>query len=124
MTSAPEDRPTATSDADQVPEDPGLAVPVVTSARPKPSGAVVPWTRTSAAWLGIWAGVVVLVLLIIFMAQNTGRVEITFLWLHGTIPLALALLIAGVGVAIIAMAIATARITQLRRLLQRRGRRR
>jgi uncharacterized integral membrane protein len=53
--------------------------------------------------------------------QNTGSVEITFLGMHGTLPLALALLIAGVGVAIIAMVVGTARITQLRRLSDRRN---
>jgi uncharacterized integral membrane protein len=78
-------------------------------------------TRTSAAWFGIWAGVAVLILLIIFIAQNTADVEITFLWMHGSLPLALALLIAGVGVAIIAMGVAAARIAQLRRLIRRRG---
>jgi uncharacterized integral membrane protein len=54
------------------------------------------------------------------MVQNTGSVEVTFLWMHGTVPLALALLIAGVGVAILAMVVGAARITQLRRLSQRR----
>jgi uncharacterized integral membrane protein len=53
------------------------------------------------------------------MLQNTGSVEVTFLWMHGSLPLALALLIAGVGVAIAAMVIGTARITQLRRLSRR-----
>lgn len=77
-------------------------------------------TRTSAVWFGIWAGAAVLVLLIIFIAQNTAKVEINFLWMHGTIPLALALLSAGVGVAFIAMGVAAARIAQLRRLLRRR----
>jgi uncharacterized integral membrane protein len=86
----------------------------------RPTAPAVPRTRTSAVWFGIWAGAAVLVLLIIFIAQNTGKVEITFLWMHGTIPLALALLSAGVGVAVIAMGVAAARIAQLRRLLRRR----
>ena len=92
---------------------------VVTPPGRTPAPAV-PRTRTSAVWFGIWAGAAVLVLLIIFVAQNTAKVEINFLWMHGTIPLALALLSAGVGVAIIAMGVAAARIAQLRRLLRRR----
>jgi uncharacterized integral membrane protein len=80
----------------------------------------VPRTRTSAVWFGVWAGAAVLILLIIFVAQNTASVEISFLGLSGQISLALALLIAGVGGAIIAMAVAAARILQLRRLLHRR----
>jgi uncharacterized integral membrane protein len=79
----------------------------------------VPRTRISAVWFGVWAGVVALILLIIFVGQNTASVEINFLWLSGRIPIALALLIAGVGGAIIAMAVAAARIVQLRRLFRR-----
>ena len=74
-------------------------------------------TRISAAWVGVCIAAAVLVVLIVFMLQNTRSVEITFLGMHGTLPLALALLIAGVGVAIIAMVVGTARITQLRRRL-------
>jgi uncharacterized integral membrane protein len=78
------------------------------------------FTRISAAWLGVWAGLLVVVLLIVFIGQNTADVRIRFLWLDGLIPTALALLIAGVGGAIIAMAVAAARIVQLRRLVRRR----
>jgi uncharacterized integral membrane protein len=80
----------------------------------------VPRTRTSAAWFGICTAAVTLVVLIVFMLQNTRGVEVTFLWMHGSVPLALALLIAGVGVAVPAMAIGAARVTQLRRLTHRR----
>jgi uncharacterized integral membrane protein len=80
----------------------------------------VPWTRTSAIWFGVWAGVVALILLIIFVAQNTGNVRLSFLWMEGRIPLALAMLIAGVCGAVIAMAVAAARIIQLRKLVRRR----
>ena len=77
-------------------------------------------TRISAAWVGVCAAAAVLVVLIVFMLQNTRSVEITFLGMHGTLPLALALLIAGVGVAIIAMVVGAARITQLRRRMSDR----
>ena len=70
-------------------------------------------------WLGVWAGVLVVILLIIFVAQNTASVEINFLWMSGQISLALAMLIAGVAGAIIAMAVAAARIIQLRRMVRR-----
>ena len=77
-------------------------------------------TRTSAIWFGVWAGVVALILLIIFVAQNTGNVRLSFLWMEGQISLALAILIAGVCGALIAMAVAAARIIQLRKLVRRR----
>jgi uncharacterized integral membrane protein len=71
-------------------------------------------TRTSAAWLGVCSAAVTLVVLIVFMSQNTGSVEVTFLWMRGSLPLAMALLIAGVGAAILTMLVGVARITQLR----------
>ena len=92
-------------------------VPDSAEARRKPV-KVTP-TRTSAMWLGVWAGVLVVILLIIFVAQNTAGVEINFLWMSGRISLALAMLIAGVAGAIIAMAVAAARIIQLRRMVRR-----
>jgi putative membrane protein len=85
-----------------------------------PRERTVPRTRWSAAWVGVCAAALVSVALIVFMLQNTRSVEVTFLWLHGTLPLALALLIAAVGSAILAMVFGTARITQLRRLARRR----
>jgi uncharacterized integral membrane protein len=80
----------------------------------------VPRTRTSAVWFGVWAGAVALILLIVFVAQNTGNVRIEFLWMDGQISLALAMLIAGVCGVLVAMAVASVRIIQLRRLVRRR----
>jgi len=60
-----------------------------------------------------------LVALIVFMLQNTQLVLVSFLGMQGTVPLAVALLIAGVGVGVIALIIGTVRITQLRRRVRR-----
>jgi uncharacterized integral membrane protein len=109
--------------ADVAPPSPDLLppVPVEPAAEPRHRPVSVPRTRTSAVWFGVWAGVAALILLIIFVAQNTKGVEINFLWMHGRIPLALGLLIAGVCGALVAMAVGAIRIIQLRRLV-RRGR--
>jgi len=100
---------------------PDLAPPPAVPERllRRPERIKVPWTRTSAAWLGIWAGVVALILLIIFVGQNTANVQINFLWMSGHFSLAVALLVAGVCGAVIAMAVAAARIIQLRRMVHR-----
>jgi uncharacterized integral membrane protein len=113
--------PIPTTEVEPIPA-PGTTAPPVPPAPTRPTGPNRPrmFTRISAAWLGVWAGIVVVILLIIFIAQNTSGVRIRFLWMDGVIPTALALLIAGVGGAIIAMAVAAARIVQLRRLLRRR----
>ncbi|WP_162907254.1 LapA family protein [Allorhizocola rhizosphaerae] len=91
--------------------DEGLSVPS--------SPASPPHTRLSATWFGVCAAALTLVVLIIFMLQNTRSVEVSFLWLHGDVPLALALLIASVGTAIAVMVVGAARITQLRRHTRR-----
>ncbi|HEY3436874.1 MAG TPA: LapA family protein [Actinotalea sp.] len=65
--------------------------------------------------MGICIGALVCAALIIFMLQNTDPVEVTFLGMSGTAPLALTLLIAGVGVGGIALVIGSLRIGQLRR---------
>lgn len=84
-----------------------------------PGNGKLPHTRTGAAWAGIWAAAIFLVLLIIFILQNTGNVEVNFLWMDGSLPLALALLIAGVGVGLATMVVGAARVTQLRREIRR-----
>ena len=105
------------------PADPAAATPLQDLAGPDAvsSSGRMPRTRTGAAWFGICTGAVALVVLIVFMLQNTRSVEVTFLWMHGNVPLALALLIAGVGVAVLAMAVGEARIGQLRRLARRQN---
>lgn len=70
--------------------------------------------------MGICAAALAAVALIVFMLQNTRPVEVSFLWMHGTLPLGLALLIAGVSSVIVAMVFGVARITQLRNLTRRR----
>jgi uncharacterized integral membrane protein len=111
---------TVSSDVDQTPyEAPAGDLSLTDAPVEKREKIQLARTRTSAVWLGVWAGVAGVILLIIFVAQNTASVEINFLWLSGSISLALALLIAGVAGAAVAMGVAAARIIQLRRLVRR-----
>lgn len=71
-------------------------------------------TRAGSVWVGIVVAVAVLVLLIVFMLQNTVPVEVAFLGLSGTAPLAVTLLIAGVGFAVVTLIVGSLRIGQLR----------
>ncbi|MCR6688862.1 lipopolysaccharide assembly protein LapA domain-containing protein [Cellulomonas sp.] len=75
-------------------------------------------SRTGAAWVGVCVGVLVLIALVVFMMQNTTPVEVTFLGMSGSAPLALVLLIAGIGVGLIALVIGSLRIGQLRRRIR------
>lgn len=82
----------------------------------------VPRTRTGAAWFAICAVTLGFVVLIVFMLQNTRSTDVSFLWMRGTVPVALALFIAAVGAALLTMAVGVARIAQLRHLDRRRHR--
>jgi uncharacterized integral membrane protein len=55
-----------------------------------------------------------LTLLIIFILQNSMRVDVRFLGMSGTIPLGMALLIAAVGGGVVVAIAGIARVTQLR----------
>lgn len=108
----------------KAPGDTPTAVPPPTPAEPpatSPSSHV-PRTRTGAAWVGICVAALLFVVLIVFMLQNTRSVQVSFLGMHGNLPLAMALLVAAVGAAILTMVVGAARITQLRRLSRRRRR--
>jgi uncharacterized integral membrane protein len=60
------------------------------------------------------AGLLLLVLLIIFILQNSTKVGVHFFGLTGTIPLGMALLIAAVGGGVVVAIAGVARVTQLR----------
>lgn len=76
-------------------------------------------SRTSGAWVGVVLAAILLLLLVVFIAQNTSQVQITFLGWSGDAPLAVALLLAAViGIALAAV-VGTLRIWQLRRRVRR-----
>ena len=72
------------------------------------------FTRAGAAWVATGAALLLLILLIVFMLQNSTKVEVQFLGLAGTIPLGIALLIAAVGGGVVVAIAGVARVTQLR----------
>jgi uncharacterized integral membrane protein len=71
-------------------------------------------------WVSVCAAVLLAILLIIFLAQNTRTVAVHFLGLSGSTSLALMLLIAAVAGALITVIAGSARIIQLRRRANRR----
>ncbi len=100
--------------------DPGKSGP----GKPQPTGShSVPRTRTGSAWVGLGAAALVAVALVVFMLQNTARVDISFLWMTGRLPLGLILFIAVLGSILLTVSLGTARILQLRRFAGREGRR-
>ena len=71
-------------------------------------------TRMSGLWVAVGCFAVILLLLLIFILQNSQKVDISYMGAHGHLPLGVALLFAAVcGVLLVVLA-GTARISQLR----------
>lgn len=99
----------------------GLARPAARGSAPADTaGDHVPRTRAGSAWVGLGAATLIVVALVVFMLQNTGGVDIRFLWMTGRTSLGLVLLIAVLGSVLVTVALGTVRILQLRRLVNRR----
>jgi putative membrane protein len=76
-------------------------------------------TRIASIRVALIAGIGALILLVIFITQNTRAVHVSFLGAHASLSLAVALLIAAIIGALVMAAAGTARITQLRRTMRR-----
>ena len=76
-------------------------------------------TRISGLRTGLIAGVLGLVVVLIFIIQNAHAVNISFLGAHLRLSLAVALLLAAIAGALVMAVAGTARITQLRRIMRR-----
>ena len=105
-----------------------------TSAQPEPATASTeapsvtqtpaPPRKTVAGrvWFAIVVAAILLIALIIFIAENSQNVTISFLGANGTISLALAILIAAVAGVLISVLVGSTRILQLRMEVQRHRR--
>ncbi|WP_204801348.1 LapA family protein [Mycobacterium riyadhense] len=73
------------------------------------------FTRAGALWSALIAGFLILILLLIFIAQNTASTPFAFFGWRWSLPLGVAILLAAVGGGLLTVAVGTARIVQLRR---------
>jgi uncharacterized integral membrane protein len=64
----------------------------------------------------------VLILLLVFILENTESVKISYFGAGGHLPLGVALLLAAIGGALVTGIVGAARIMQLRRHVRRRSR--
>jgi uncharacterized integral membrane protein len=99
------------------PQPPGSAAPPAPPGQ-APSTSAGRRTRTSFAFNSLIAGAVVLILLLVFILENTASVKISFFGATGHLPLGVALLLAAVGGALLYGLVGAARIMQLRRRLK------
>jgi uncharacterized integral membrane protein len=84
-----------------------------------PARGEIPRTRTARAHNALIAGAIVLILLLVFILENTQRVKISYFGAGFHMPLGVALLLAAIGGALVVGIVGTARILQLRRRVRR-----
>lgn len=73
-----------------------------------------PVTKLGRIWTATVLGIIVLILLIIFIAQNQDQVTLRYFTYEGQVNLGLALFIAAVGGALVVAIAGVARVIQLR----------
>ena len=79
-------------------------------------------TRISGLWVAVGFFAVILLLLLIFILQNSRTVDVSYMGAHGHLPLGVALLLSAVcGVLLVVLA-GAARISQLRTVARRHRR--
>ena len=98
--------------------DPGGAA-ATGGPRQLPPQHVVTRTRIGTVWFGAASFAVILVLLLIFILENSRTVQISYLGAHGHLPLGVALLLAAILGILLVVIPGTARIIQLRILARR-----
>jgi len=76
-------------------------------------------TRISRAWMAILPALIVLVVILVFILQNSRDVTVSFFSASGTLPLSVALLGAASLGALLVLALGSARMLQLRRQFRR-----
>jgi uncharacterized integral membrane protein len=107
------------SDPRNVPDETLPPVPPVTESRadhlPANQTADVKFTRAGALWTSLILGFLILIVLLVFIAQNTAPTPFTFLNWHWSLPLGVAILLAAVCGGLITASVSAARIFQLRR---------
>lgn len=112
---------TGTSQDDSMSSDsPAPDEPSPDAAQPAPQDDALPesavvFTRAAALWTSLITGFLVLIVLLIFITQNTASAQFAFLGWRWTLPLGVAILLAAVGGGMISVIAGTARIYQLRR---------
>ena len=102
------------SDPSISPDQPPVTPAPVPGRVPQPESAV-KFTRTAGLWSFLAAGFLILIVLLIFITQNTASGDFAFLGWRWSLPLGVAILLAAVSGGLITFLAGTARIYQLRR---------
>jgi uncharacterized integral membrane protein len=106
------------------PVTPGPSTPTGAGAASRPAPGFndkgkVDRTRVSGVWIGLIATALFIVVLVIFIAQNSHKAPVHFLGWHGHFSIALTILLSAVAGMLLVAIPGTVRILQLRRALQK-----
>jgi uncharacterized integral membrane protein len=83
------------------------------ASRPRPQSAV-RFTRTSALWWSLALGALILILLLIFVAQNLDTTPVQFFGWTWNVSVGIAFLVAAIAGSLITVIVGGARMVQLR----------
>jgi uncharacterized integral membrane protein len=103
-------------------QEPQGALPAPAVGQGRTKKRAVRSTNAGRIWVALFLAVALLTLLIVFVAENSGGVTVTFFGAHGHISLALALIIAALVGAVVTLLVGSTRILQLRAQVRRSGR--
>jgi uncharacterized integral membrane protein len=108
--------------AEQWPVPPQEMTPDVPAATPTTSAtphgtpeSAVKFTRAAALWTALIVGFLILILLLVFILQNTDSTTIHFFVWQWNLPVGVAILLAAVGGGLLTVLAGTVRMLQLRR---------
>lgn len=107
--------PPVSPESSGVPVPPPVVAEPESSNRPEPHAEEVKFTRAAALWTSLIFGFLILIVLLIFITQNTESTSFTFLTWHWDLPLGVAILLAAVCGGLITALVSAARMFQLRR---------
>ena len=104
--------PVAPGPLDPIADEPPLDAP---APKQQPPENAVKFTRAAALWSALIVGFVILIVLLIFIAQNTDSATYHFLGWNWSLPNGVAILLAAVLGGLVTTLAGAARIVQLRR---------
>jgi uncharacterized integral membrane protein len=119
MTSDPSVSPDRPSDSVPLPAQAEPSAVTPTPSTPSMPESAVKFTRAAALWSALIAGFVILILLLVFIMQNTDSATVHFFGWDWNLPVGVALLLAAVCGGLLTVAAGSARIIQLRRAAKR-----
>ncbi|WP_069161795.1 LapA family protein [Nocardia altamirensis] len=107
----PDDRVALPDERTTPPQTPPATTAPTTVTKPRKSLS----SRTGNTWVGLIAGALILIVLLVFILQNLDQVYVSLFFWHFSLPLGVAVLLSVIGGALVMALVGGVRILQLRR---------